>query len=128
MMSRLLLLSIALALTAAVAASESAFPVWERLLAHYGGKNDDTSVPSMKMGNHMQMSKRGSPQPGDERRAADILAAARGVLEHYVDVRTALHDVWIPVVFGWMTHVYPDDQNAWAGMDMPMESNTAAGN
>jgi hypothetical protein len=34
--------------------------------------------------------------------------------------------LWIPVVFGWMTHVYPDDQNAWAGMDMPMQSATEA--
>jgi hypothetical protein len=36
--------------------------------------------------------------------------------------------LWIPVVFGWMTHVYPDDENAWGGMDMQMESNTGAAN
>jgi hypothetical protein len=29
------------------------FPLWERLLSHYGGKSDKTSVPSMKMGGHM---------------------------------------------------------------------------
>jgi len=34
--------------------------------------------------------------------------------------------LWIPVVFGWMTHVYPSDPQPWAGMDMQMESNTDA--
>jgi hypothetical protein len=29
------------------------FPMWERLLQYYGGKTDDTPVPSMKMGDHM---------------------------------------------------------------------------
>ena len=32
----------------------------------YGGKTDDTPVPAMKMGNHMQMSFKGKPQPGDK--------------------------------------------------------------
>jgi hypothetical protein len=32
--------------------------------------------------------------------------------------------LWIPVVFGWMTHVYPDAKEIWAGMDMHMESNS----
>ena len=40
------------------------FPLWERLLRYYGGKTDDTPVPSMKMGNHMQMSLKGKPQTG----------------------------------------------------------------
>jgi hypothetical protein len=35
------------------------FPLWERLLSHYGGKTDQTPVPSMKMGKHMQMSLKG---------------------------------------------------------------------
>jgi len=38
------------------------FPLWERLLGHYGGKTDATAVPSMKMGNHMQMSMKGKPR------------------------------------------------------------------
>ena len=222
------------------------FPLWEQLLSHYGGKTDETSVPSMKMGNHMQMSLQGKPQPGDDERAQAILVAAREVLAHYADVNLALrygykpfhpsgrmgeevhytnyrlarreqeeidytqpgsilyrrtsagmkavgvmytaprdataerlnqiaplsiatwhrhvdfcggprtlprneqfgagarfgpqgsihteddcraaHGLWIPVVFGWMTHVYPDDENAWGGMDMQMESNTGAAN
>ncbi len=72
------------------------FPLWERLLQHYGGKTDDTPVPSMKMGNHMQMSLRGKPQPGDPERANRIVAAARGVVAHYSDVNTALRDGYKP--------------------------------
>jgi hypothetical protein len=37
------------------------------------------------------------------------------------------HGLWIPVVFGWMTHVYPDaksPKDVWAGMDMHMDANT----
>ena len=217
------------------------FPLWERLLEHYGAATDETPVPSMKMG-HMQMSLPGAPRPGDAQRAREIVAAAHDVLVHYADVNLALrdgyrpffpsgrigeevhytnyrfarreqrqqvdyrqpgsilyrrtpegmkavgvmytalrdstpqqldavaplsvatwhrhvdfcagpktlpvseqfgpdaqfgpqgsihtqeacaaaHGLWIPVVFGWMTHVYPDEKNTWAGMDMKMESN-----
>lgn len=226
-------------LTVAVAQQ---FPLWEQLLSHYGGKTDETLVPSMKMGNHMQMSLKGTSQPGDEQRAQGIVAAARDVLARYADVNAALrdgykpfhptgrmgeevhytnyrfalreqkhvdyrqpgsilyrrapegmkvvgvmytaprdstpehlngiaplsvatwhrhvdfcagprtlpiseqfgpdaqfgpqgsiqtedgctaaHGLWIPVVFGWMTHVYPEERDTWAGMDMRMESNT----
>jgi hypothetical protein len=72
------------------------FPLWEQLLRHYGGKTDDTAVPSMKMGNHMQMSLQGKPQPGDEQRAQRIVAAAGSVLRHYSDVNTALGDGYRP--------------------------------
>jgi hypothetical protein len=220
------------------------FSLWEELLHHYGGKTDETPVPSMKMGNHMQMSLHGAPQPGDEQRAQEIVATARGVLVRYADVDVALRagykpfhptgrmdeevhytnyrfarreqrhvdyaqpgsilyrrtpqgmeavgvmytaprdstseqltaiaplsvatwhrhvdfcagprtlpfsqqfgpgaqfgpqgtihteedcraaqGLWIPVVFGWMTHVYPGEEHPWAGMDMQMESNTDA--
>src|ERR1700684_1348752 len=72
------------------------FPLWEQLLSHYGGKTDETPVPSMKMGNHMQMSLKGKPQPGDEKRAQEIVAAARGVVAHYSDVNVALGDGYKP--------------------------------
>ena len=72
------------------------FPLWEQLLSHYGGKSDQTSVPSMKMGNHMQMSLKGKPQPGDEQRAREILVAAREVLARYADVNLALRDGYKP--------------------------------
>jgi hypothetical protein len=78
------------------AATVQQFPWWERLLVHYGGKTDETPVPSMKMGNHMQMSLKGKPQPGDEQRAQQIVAAARGVLSHYADLKTALADGYKP--------------------------------
>jgi hypothetical protein len=72
------------------------FPLWERLLHYYGGKTDDTSVPSMKMGDHMQMSLKSKPQPGDEQRAQRIVTAARSVVAHYSDVNTALRDGYKP--------------------------------
>lgn len=72
------------------------FPVWERLLRHYSGKTDQTPVPSMKMGRHMQMSLKGDPAQGDAARAAEILAAADAVLSHYHDVKTAVHDGYKP--------------------------------
>ena len=72
------------------------FPVWERLLSHYSGKTDETPVPSMKMGRHMQMSLKGDAAPGDAARAAEILAAADAVLSHYRDVKTAVRDGYKP--------------------------------
>jgi len=72
------------------------FPVWERLLRHYGGTTDETPVPSMKMGRHMQMSMQGDPAPGDSARAAQILTAADAVLSRYRDVRTAVRDGYKP--------------------------------
>jgi hypothetical protein len=72
------------------------FPWWERLLRFYGGKTDDTPVLSMKMGNHMQMSLKGKPQPGDAQCAQRIVAAARNVLAHYSDVNVALRDGYRP--------------------------------
>lgn len=216
------------------------FPVWERILRHYSGTTDETPVPSMKMGAHMQMSLQGDPAPADAARAMEILAAAHAVLSHYQDVTTAVregykpffptgrigeeihytnnryrrkeqqhvdyshpgsilykrtaegltavgvmytapvdaspqqldaiaplsvatwhrhvdfcggptslpkteqfgptarfgpqgsihteeecraaHGLWIPVVLGWMTHVYPDAPEQWGGMDMNMEA------
>jgi len=72
------------------------FPLWERLLVHYGGKTDDTPVPSMKMDNHMQMSLQGKTQPGDKERAQRIVAAAGNVVAHYSDVNSALRDGYKP--------------------------------
>jgi len=72
------------------------FPLWERLLSHYSGKTDETPVPSMKMGRHMQMSLKEDPAPGDQARATEILAAADAVLSRYRDVETALRDGYRP--------------------------------
>jgi hypothetical protein len=87
------LLCLLCALTAGMAQQ---FPMWERLLRYYGGKSDDTPVPSMKMGNHMQMSLKGKLQPGDKQRAQRIVAAARSVVAHYSDVNTALRNGYKP--------------------------------
>ena len=37
---------------------------------------------------------------------------------HTEEACAAAHGLWILVVFGWMTHVYPDEKDTWAGMDM----------
>jgi hypothetical protein len=72
------------------------FPLWERLVQASSSKTDQTSVPSMKMGNHMQMSLKRETQSGDEQRAQEIQAAARQVVARYADVNTALHDGYKP--------------------------------
>jgi hypothetical protein len=72
------------------------YPLWESLLHFYGGKTGETPVPSMKMGNHMQMSLKADAQPGDERRAQNIVAAARRVVARYANVDTALADGYKP--------------------------------
>jgi hypothetical protein len=72
------------------------FPLWERFLSRHSGETDETPVPSMKMGKHMQMSLKGEPAPGDAALAAQILTAADAVLSHYRDVKTAVHDGYKP--------------------------------
>jgi hypothetical protein len=41
---------------------------------------------------------------------------------HTEEACAAAQGLWIPVVFNWMTHVYPNEQQKWGGMDMDMES------
>jgi hypothetical protein len=79
----------------ATIASAQQFPLWERILKHYSGQSDATSVPSMKMG-HMQMSLKADSASGDDARASSILAAADAVLSKYSDVNTAVHDGYKP--------------------------------
>jgi hypothetical protein len=79
----------------ATLASAQDFPLWERLLKHYGGTTDETPVPSTKMG-HMQMSLKGESAPGDEARAAEILEAAEAVLSKYREAKTAVRDGYRP--------------------------------
>lgn len=60
---------------------------------------------SQRLGSHPQFGVRGSIHTEDGCRKAGGL--------------------WIPVVFGWMTHVYPDAKNAdgvWSGMEMAMDA------
>lgn len=79
-----------------VAVRAQQFPFWEVLLHYYGGKSDATPVPTMMMGNHMQMSLKAKPHPGDEGRAQQIIVAAQGVLVRYADVNTAMADGYKP--------------------------------
>jgi hypothetical protein len=41
---------------------------------------------------------------------------------HTEEACRAAQGLWIPVVLGWMTHVYPNEQVRWGGMDMAMEA------
>jgi hypothetical protein len=41
---------------------------------------------------------------------------------HTEEACRAAQGLWIPVVFNWMTHVYPNEQEKWGGMDMNMEA------
>jgi hypothetical protein len=46
---------------------------------------------------------------------------------HTEDACKAAGGLWIPVVFGWMTHIYPNAKSpseVWAGMDMHMDANS----
>lgn len=40
---------------------------------------------------------------------------------HSEEECAAAQGLWIPVVFNWMTHVYPNEPQQWGGMDMEME-------
>jgi hypothetical protein len=41
---------------------------------------------------------------------------------HTEEECAAAQGLWIPVVFNWMTHVYPNEQQQWGGMHMDMEA------
>jgi hypothetical protein len=41
---------------------------------------------------------------------------------HTEDACRAAQGLWIPVVLNWMTHVYPNEEEEWGGMDMDMEA------
>lgn len=96
-MAKRLVLVLLLVLTGLlIGVSAQRYPLWEVLLHTYGGTTDETPVPAMKMGNHMQMSLKRDLQPGDEQRAQEIVAAARKVIAEHADVNTALRDGYKP--------------------------------
>ena len=41
---------------------------------------------------------------------------------HTEEECTAAQGLWIPVVLEWMTHVYPNERQQWAGMHMEVEA------
>jgi hypothetical protein len=41
---------------------------------------------------------------------------------HTEEECAAAQGLWIPVVLEWMTHVYPNEQQQWAGMHMEVEA------
>jgi hypothetical protein len=60
-------------------------------------------------------------------RHVDFCGGSRSLLIiHTEEACKEAHGLWIPVVFGWMTHVYPNAKppgEVWAGMDMHMDAN-----
>lgn len=60
------------------------------------GPTDATSVPTMRMGDHMQVSVKAPAQPGDAARAASIEAIAKTVVARYRDPATAVRDAYQP--------------------------------
>jgi hypothetical protein len=89
---RAALVAVFLGFLAAAPAFAQSVPLWQRLLRWTGGDSDETTVPTMKMGEHMQMSLHQDTKAGDAERAATIVAAAKRVLDHYRDVATAERD------------------------------------
>lgn len=71
-------------------------PVWARMLHWMSGDSDETTVPVMNMGDHMQMTKKAAPRPEDAERAASIVRSARDVLGRYPDAASAQRDGYRP--------------------------------
>jgi hypothetical protein len=72
---------------------------WHRHVDFCGGSK--TLPPAEQFGPNARFGTQGSIHTEEE------CAAAQGL--------------WIPVVFNWMTHVYPNESKKWGGMDMEME-------
>jgi hypothetical protein len=72
---------------------------WHRHVDFCGGPK--TLPPAEQFGPNARFGAQGSIRTEEE------CAAAQGL--------------WIPVVFNWMTHVYPNEQQQWGGMHMDVE-------
>jgi hypothetical protein len=59
--------------------------------------------------------------PASEQFGANARFGPQGSI-HTEEECSAAQGLWIPVVLNWMTHVYPDEQQKWGGMDMDMEA------
>ncbi len=64
--------------------------------------------------------------PNTEQFGPNVRFGPQGSI-HTEEACTAAQGLWIPVVLGWMTHVYPDGPEIWAGMDMDMEAGAPDG-
>jgi hypothetical protein len=59
--------------------------------------------------------------PSAEQFGPNALFGPQGSI-HTEEACSAAQGLWIPVVLNWMTHVYPNEQQQWGGMDMDMEA------
>ena len=89
--TRTLAVSLAIGLFASAALADDV-PLWQKALKWISGSTNETTVPTMTMDRHMQMSLKAQRRPGDQGRADRIVAEARLALEHYADVGTAERD------------------------------------
>jgi hypothetical protein len=71
---------------------------------------------------HRHVDFRGGPKtlPPAEQFGPNARFGAQGSI-HTEEDCTAAQGLWIPVVFNWMTHIYPNEQQQWGGMHMEME-------
>ena len=67
-------------------------PLWQKALKWISGSSNETTVPTMVMDRHMQMSLKPERRPGDAARADSIVATARLAIERYADVSVAERD------------------------------------
>jgi len=61
--------------------------------------------------------------PRAERLGPDAQFGPQGSI-HTEDACDSAHGLWVPVVFGWMTHVYPNAQPpdpVWSGMEIHVD-------
>ena len=59
--------------------------------------------------------------PADEQFGPNARFGPQGSIHTEAACRAA-QGLWIPVVFNWMTHVYPNEPIKWGGMDRDMEA------
>lgn len=64
-------------------------PFWQRLIRWASGSSNETPVPTTLFEPHLQMSICRSPRPGDAKREAEVIEAARRVVERYRNVADA---------------------------------------
>jgi hypothetical protein len=62
--------------------------------------------------------------PKSEQFGPDARFGPQGSI-HTEEACSAAQGLWIPVVLNWMTHVYPNEQRKWGGMDMEIEEGGA---
>ncbi|MGH6610082.1 MAG: hypothetical protein ACRECQ_07485 [Burkholderiaceae bacterium] len=96
MTNKPVLVAALIALLIGAGTAQAGVPLWQRVLRWVSGETSDTPVQTTMMSKHMQISVLQPAKPGDARRAEEILAAARRVLDQYRDVADAEAEGYAP--------------------------------